>query len=148
MSNKFHLCTPESGQPICGNGLVEPGEECDCGYSDQCRDQCCYDANQADNKKCKLKPNKVCRYITKMCLVLIARPSFEIFVSQHLALLPAVPARDPVAPLSAATRGAMRSAGTNPSALIRACATEWAPSARRPNPKPTSPLVTARLKSA
>lgn len=51
----------ESGQPICGNGLVEPGEECDCGYSDQCRDQCCYDANQPDNKKCKLKPNKVCR---------------------------------------------------------------------------------------
>lgn len=51
----------ESGQPICGNGLVEPGEECDCGYSDQCKDQCCYDANQPDNKKCKLKPNKVCR---------------------------------------------------------------------------------------
>ncbi|XP_015234460.1 PREDICTED: disintegrin and metalloproteinase domain-containing protein 10-like [Cyprinodon variegatus] len=50
----------ESGQPICGNGLVEPGEECDCGYSDQCRDQCCYDANQPDKDKCKLKPNKVC----------------------------------------------------------------------------------------
>ncbi|XP_064813959.1 disintegrin and metalloproteinase domain-containing protein 10-like, partial [Oncorhynchus masou masou] len=49
-----------SGQPICGNGLVEPGEECDCGYSDQCRDQCCYDADQPDNRKCKLKPNKVC----------------------------------------------------------------------------------------
>ncbi|MEQ2251453.1 Disintegrin and metalloproteinase domain-containing protein 10, partial [Ilyodon furcidens] len=53
-------CFVESGQPICGNGLVEPGEECDCGYSDQCRDLCCYDANQPDNKKCKLKPNKVC----------------------------------------------------------------------------------------
>lgn len=51
----------ESGQPICGNGLVEPGEECDCGYSDQCKDDCCYDANQPDNKKCKLKPNRVCR---------------------------------------------------------------------------------------
>ncbi|KAG7281004.1 hypothetical protein CRUP_016636 [Coryphaenoides rupestris] len=57
-NNKFSSCS--SGQPICGNGLVEPGEECDCGYSDQCRDQCCYDANQPDNKKCKLKPYKVC----------------------------------------------------------------------------------------
>lgn len=56
----FFFCT-ESGQPICGNGMVEPGEECDCGYSDQCRDQCCYDANQPDNKKCKLKPGKACR---------------------------------------------------------------------------------------
>ncbi|CDQ85147.1 unnamed protein product [Oncorhynchus mykiss] len=59
----WSFCPPpptESGQPICGNGLVEPGEECDCGYSDQCRDQCCYDADQPDNRKCKLKPNKVC----------------------------------------------------------------------------------------
>uniref|UniRef100_A0A8C4DFW7 Disintegrin and metalloproteinase domain-containing protein 10 n=1 Tax=Dicentrarchus labrax TaxID=13489 RepID=A0A8C4DFW7_DICLA len=60
LEKKRSNCFVESGQPICGNGLVEPGEECDCGYSDQCRDQCCYDANQADNKKCKLKPNKVC----------------------------------------------------------------------------------------
>ncbi len=58
------MCVTESGQPICGNGLVEPGEECDCGYSDQCKDECCYDANQPDNRKCKLKPNKVCRYST------------------------------------------------------------------------------------
>ncbi len=56
------VCVTESGQPICGNGLVELGEECDCGYSDQCKDECCYDANQPDNRKCKLKPNKVCRY--------------------------------------------------------------------------------------
>uniref|UniRef100_A0A8C5FDT7 Disintegrin and metalloproteinase domain-containing protein 10 n=1 Tax=Gadus morhua TaxID=8049 RepID=A0A8C5FDT7_GADMO len=60
LEKKRGNCFVESGQPICGNGLVEPGEECDCGYSDQCRDQCCYDANQPDNKKCKLKPNKVC----------------------------------------------------------------------------------------
>ncbi|XP_066523268.1 disintegrin and metalloproteinase domain-containing protein 10-like [Hoplias malabaricus] len=60
LEKKRGNCFVESGQPICGNALVEPGEECDCGYSDQCRDQCCYDANQADNKKCKLKPDKVC----------------------------------------------------------------------------------------
>nr|XP_046208203.1 disintegrin and metalloproteinase domain-containing protein 10-like isoform X3 [Oncorhynchus gorbuscha] len=60
LEKKRGSCFVESGQPICGNGLVEPGEECDCGYSDQCRDQCCYDADQPDNRKCKLKPNKVC----------------------------------------------------------------------------------------
>ncbi|XP_048036431.1 disintegrin and metalloproteinase domain-containing protein 10b [Megalobrama amblycephala] len=61
LEKKRGSCFVESGQPICGNGLVEPGEECDCGYSDQCKDECCYDANQPDNRKCKLKPNKVCR---------------------------------------------------------------------------------------
>ncbi|XP_055049184.1 disintegrin and metalloproteinase domain-containing protein 10 [Misgurnus anguillicaudatus] len=60
LEKKRGSCFVESGQPICGNGLVEPGEECDCGYSDQCKDDCCYDANQPDNKKCKLKPNRVC----------------------------------------------------------------------------------------
>ncbi|KAL1007267.1 hypothetical protein UPYG_G00084320 [Umbra pygmaea] len=72
-NNKFSLCSignisqvllkkrgcfVESGQPICGNGLVEAGEQCDCGYSDQCKDDCCYDANK--ELKCQLKPGKVC----------------------------------------------------------------------------------------
>ncbi len=51
----------ESGQPICGNGLVEAGEQCDCGYSDQCKDPCCYSANEGEGKRCKLQPGKVCR---------------------------------------------------------------------------------------
>lgn len=51
----------ESGQPICGNGIVEPGEECDCGYIDQCNDTCCYNANEVEGKKCKLQPGKICR---------------------------------------------------------------------------------------
>lgn len=55
------VCT-ESGQPICGNGLVEAGEDCDCGYSDQCKDPCCYSANEEVGKKCKLQPGKVCRW--------------------------------------------------------------------------------------
>lgn len=58
----FYWFSSESGQPICGNGMVEQGEECDCGYSDQCKDECCYDANQPEGKKCKLKPGKQCRY--------------------------------------------------------------------------------------
>ena len=58
-----YLFSSESGQPICGNGMVEQGEECDCGYSDQCKDECCYDANQLEGKKCKLRPGKQCRYL-------------------------------------------------------------------------------------
>lgn len=53
----------ESWQPICGNGLVEAGEECDCGYSDQCKDLCCYSANEAEGKRCKLQPGQICRCV-------------------------------------------------------------------------------------
>ncbi|KAG8505331.1 Disintegrin and metalloproteinase domain-containing protein 10, partial [Galemys pyrenaicus] len=60
LEKKRNNCFVESGQPICGNGMVEQGEECDCGYSDQCKDECCYDANQPEGKKCKLKPGKQC----------------------------------------------------------------------------------------
>ncbi|XP_053176465.1 disintegrin and metalloproteinase domain-containing protein 10 [Scomber japonicus] len=57
---KRNDCFVESGQPICGNGLVEGEEQCDCGYSDQCRDQCCFSANEAEGNRCKLKPGKIC----------------------------------------------------------------------------------------
>ncbi|XP_041082688.1 disintegrin and metalloproteinase domain-containing protein 10-like isoform X3 [Polyodon spathula] len=60
LEKKRGSCFVESGQPICGNGLVENGEQCDCGYSDQCKDECCYDANQQENLKCKLKEGKAC----------------------------------------------------------------------------------------
>uniref|UniRef100_A0A8C5MDB3 Disintegrin and metalloproteinase domain-containing protein 10 n=1 Tax=Leptobrachium leishanense TaxID=445787 RepID=A0A8C5MDB3_9ANUR len=60
LEKKRNLCFVESGQPICGNGLVEVGEQCDCGYNDQCKDDCCYNANESEEKKCKLKPGKQC----------------------------------------------------------------------------------------
>ncbi|XP_005168954.2 disintegrin and metalloproteinase domain-containing protein 10 isoform X1 [Danio rerio] len=56
LDKKRSACFVESGQPICGNGLVETNEECDCGYNDQCKDQCCYSADEPEGKKCKLKP--------------------------------------------------------------------------------------------
>ena len=27
---------------ICGNGVVEGDEECDCGWEDECHEQCCH----------------------------------------------------------------------------------------------------------
>ncbi|KAL4613367.1 disintegrin and metalloproteinase domain-containing protein 10 [Arapaima gigas] len=63
LEKKRASCFVESGQPICGNGLVETDEECDCGYSDQCKEDCCFDANQPDGKKCKLKFGRMCRQV-------------------------------------------------------------------------------------
>ncbi|KAJ8343526.1 hypothetical protein SKAU_G00308550 [Synaphobranchus kaupii] len=60
LEKKRGSCFVESGQPICGNGLVEMGEECDCGYKEQCEEECCYNADQPDGTKCKLKPGKIC----------------------------------------------------------------------------------------
>ncbi|XP_068174199.1 disintegrin and metalloproteinase domain-containing protein 10-like [Antennarius striatus] len=60
LNKKRDDCFVESGQPICGNGLVEAGEQCDCGYNDQCKDVCCYSANEEEGKKCKLRPGKLC----------------------------------------------------------------------------------------
>ncbi|XP_072527398.1 disintegrin and metalloproteinase domain-containing protein 10 [Salminus brasiliensis] len=60
LDKKRGQCFVESGQPICGNGLVENGEQCDCGYSDQCKDECCHNANEPDGKKCTLKEGAKC----------------------------------------------------------------------------------------
>jgi disintegrin and metalloproteinase domain-containing protein 10 len=51
----------------CGNRNVEDDEECDCGFSSECTDQCCYPAEGSDPKlACKLKPGARCRYSTKL----------------------------------------------------------------------------------
>ncbi|ELW62434.1 Disintegrin and metalloproteinase domain-containing protein 15 [Tupaia chinensis] len=39
---------------FCGNMLVEPGEQCDCGLSEECSDPCC------DYFTCQLKPGAQC----------------------------------------------------------------------------------------
>lgn len=50
----------ESDEAFCGNGIVEEGEECDCGYKEDCKDNCCNPRDtrisaSADTLKCTLK---------------------------------------------------------------------------------------------
>ncbi|XP_067007544.2 disintegrin and metalloproteinase domain-containing protein 12 isoform X2 [Anabrus simplex] len=40
--------------PVCGNGFVETGEECDCGLKDSCNNPCC------DADTCTLYSNATC----------------------------------------------------------------------------------------
>lgn len=49
-------CFVESNEPICGNQIIEVGEECDCGYGVQCNENCCYPADYQDKtKRCTMK---------------------------------------------------------------------------------------------
>ncbi|KAK3683735.1 Metallo-peptidase family M12-domain-containing protein [Podospora appendiculata] len=46
----------------CGNGIVEPGEDCDCGGASGCGNNPCCDATT-----CKFKPNSVCDPSNEEC---------------------------------------------------------------------------------
>ncbi|KAF9366302.1 hypothetical protein BGX34_004489 [Mortierella sp. NVP85] len=54
------LTTQEEG--ICGNGLKEAGEDCDCGSAEECEaDPCC------DGATCKFKGNAICDDLNDEC---------------------------------------------------------------------------------
>lgn len=154
------VCT-ESGQPICGNGLVEVGEECDCGYSDQCKDPCCYSANEGEGKKCKLQPGKICRSDVMSMTFFVQ--SYNLWkMIEHQILLSvwlvvwllicnfysAVPAKAHVAHQSVLLRAQMRSADWSPSVPKRACAVEVPLCVPPQNQRKTSPLAIQKHKFA
>ncbi|KAJ8968654.1 hypothetical protein NQ314_002195, partial [Rhamnusium bicolor] len=56
-------CFTEPKAAICGNGVVEEGEECDCGWEEDCRDQCCFPMRRfapIDEPPCHLSPRSIC----------------------------------------------------------------------------------------
>lgn len=59
VSNPNKFCFKQYTGSLCGNGIVEEGEQCDCGYGTDCKETCCYDASHEANK-CKLKPGVQC----------------------------------------------------------------------------------------
>ena len=49
--------------PICGNEIVDEGEECDCGSTDECSENCCIPRDSvygSSSDMCKLRPGKMC----------------------------------------------------------------------------------------
>ncbi|XP_049910652.1 disintegrin and metalloproteinase domain-containing protein 10 [Epinephelus moara] len=58
-------CFVVSDQPICGNLIVEDGEECDVGHNDT--DACCFSAKEHVGVQCHLKPGKVCSPSQGLC---------------------------------------------------------------------------------
>lgn len=56
----------DSSEPqnaICGNGVVEDGEECDCGWEEDCNDPCCHPQrlhHAPHEVPCRLADGAVC----------------------------------------------------------------------------------------
>ncbi|KAK0183166.1 hypothetical protein PV327_001233 [Microctonus hyperodae] len=56
-------CFAEPQASLCGNGVVEVGEECDCGWEEDCHDSCCFPQRRyapADEIPCTLTPGSIC----------------------------------------------------------------------------------------
>ncbi|XP_077887376.1 disintegrin and metalloproteinase domain-containing protein 5 isoform X1 [Ictidomys tridecemlineatus] len=71
----------EAQRKICGNGIIEGTEECDCGTSKNCTHKDC-----CDPSSCKLKPSAVCgsgECCTVQCKIkpanILCRKSFDSF---------------------------------------------------------------------
>ncbi|XP_061191107.1 disintegrin and metalloproteinase domain-containing protein 10-like [Saccostrea echinata] len=60
-------CFTQSNMAFCGNGIVEEGEECDCGYDTDCTDKCCNPRrtgnSNADACTLKINPNNNQKYV-------------------------------------------------------------------------------------
>ena len=52
-------CFVEREAAFCGNNIVEEGEECDCGYAEDCEENCCY--GRTHPQQCQRRANAQCR---------------------------------------------------------------------------------------
>ncbi|XP_055927668.1 disintegrin and metalloproteinase domain-containing protein 10-like [Argiope bruennichi] len=56
-------CFTEIQDSICGNGVVEKNEQCDCGWEEDCEESCCFPMRTnppRDEPPCMLRPNVIC----------------------------------------------------------------------------------------
>ncbi|XP_035669457.1 disintegrin and metalloproteinase domain-containing protein 10-like isoform X2 [Branchiostoma floridae] len=64
VGSRSQRCYRPADSAICGNGIVEEGEQCDCGYQDQCDrmgDVCCNGQFQEGSPiACTLKQGAIC----------------------------------------------------------------------------------------
>ncbi|KAM6962555.1 disintegrin and metalloproteinase domain-containing protein 10 [Aplochiton taeniatus] len=65
LRTKKDSCFIVSDQPICGNLIVEAGEECDIGHNQT--DLCCYSAQKPGELQCRLKPGQRCSLSQGLC---------------------------------------------------------------------------------
>ncbi|XP_043232992.1 disintegrin and metalloproteinase domain-containing protein 10-like [Amphibalanus amphitrite] len=63
----YFNCFAVKGSAFCGNGVVETGEQCDCGFTaHDCRDRCCWPrhppaaAGSPKKARCQYQPGAVC----------------------------------------------------------------------------------------
>ena len=59
----YMIPLPEPEISICGNGVVEDGEECDCGWEEDCVEECCWPQRTKYSQSqlpCTLRPGKEC----------------------------------------------------------------------------------------
>ncbi|XP_051551022.1 disintegrin and metalloproteinase domain-containing protein 10 [Myxocyprinus asiaticus] len=61
---KKDKCFVVSQQPICGNRIIDEGEECDVGHDE---DTCCYSSKEPSGVECRLKPDKQCSPSQGLC---------------------------------------------------------------------------------
>ncbi|XP_046611887.1 disintegrin and metalloproteinase domain-containing protein 10-like isoform X1 [Neodiprion virginianus] len=74
-------CFTEPQASLCGNGVVEEGEECDCGWEEDCRDSCCFPQRRyppAEETPCRLTPGSICSPSQGPCCTTECKLQFNV----------------------------------------------------------------------